>query len=111
MPVYPSAVRRVSSFERSAVFFVSFSPTDPLVKFTAGVVVVVPVVDVVDVPVDAVVVVVVLSVFLDFGDFVEVSALASLVSVFVVVGFADGPFTGFADAPVADGPCVVVEGP
>jgi hypothetical protein len=48
---------------------------------------------------------------LDFGDFVEVSVLAGLVSVFVVVGFGDGPFTGFADAPFADGPWVVVEGP
>ena len=118
MPVYPSAVRRVSIFERSAVFFVSFEPTAPLVKSIAGVVVVVvPVVVVVVPPVVDVLLaaVVVVPVFLDFGDFVEVSAFASVVSTFVVVL---GDFTGFADGPCvvvdgafAEGPCVVVDGP
>jgi len=109
VPVYPSVVRRVSSFERSAVFFVSFDPTAPLVKSITGVVVVVvpPVVVVVVPPVVDVLFAVVVSDFLDFGDFVEVSALASVVSTFGVLG----DFTGFAAAPVADGPCVVVDGP
>ena len=90
--------------DETCVGFLSIHPLAP------GHTLVVPVVEVVDVLlvlVDAVVVVGVLTVFLDFGDFVEVSALASV----VVVGFVDGPFTGFADAPFADGPCVVVEGP
>jgi len=83
------------------------------VKSITGVVVVVvpPVVVVVVLPVVVVVlfpVVVVVSVFLDFGDFVEVSALARVVSTFV---FVLGDFTGFAAAPVEDGPCVVVDGP
>jgi hypothetical protein len=104
--VYPSAVRRVSIFERSAVFLVSFEPTAPLVKSITGVVVVVVVVVVVLPVVVVLFAVVVVSVFLDFGDFVEVSALARVASTFVVLG----AFTGFAAAPFEDGPCVVVEG-
>jgi hypothetical protein len=121
VPSYPIAVSRDSIFVRSALFFDSFSPTGPLVKSIAGVLVVVPLVDVVDVlfvPVDAVVVVVV-SVFLDFADSASIladfaSTFANLASAFttvvVVVGFVDGPLTSFADGAF-DGPCVVVEGP
>ena len=120
--MYPSALRRDSSFDRSALFFDNFCPTGAAVKSILLVVpvvdvpVVVDVVDVVDVPVDDVVVEAVLPVFLDFTDFVaDVSALASLVSAFVVcfvewtfTGFAEVPVTGFAEVPLALGPCVVV---
>jgi hypothetical protein len=125
--VYPSAVRRDSSFDRSALFLTSFSPTLPLVKL---IVAVVPVgdVDVLVVPVDEVAVVAVLPAFLEFAAFVDdMSALADLVPAFVVAvcfaagtftGFTDALFTGFtafadttfADTTLADGLCVFVDG-
>src|SRR5262249_23071019 len=116
LPVYPPAARRVSIFDRKALFLESFCPTGVAAKLTglAGDTPLDVVVEVFGVPVAEVVI----ECLWDFEDGVSRFVVVSCAfepgwSVLCDEELTDGPWVVAAldpcvDGPCVDGPCVVV---